>query len=84
MLLRCQGKLLQGSGPDDVLVECAVFGPSVIESVLNCNQYVRALIGILTEEDLIHSLLLQMFWHCNNKAMYPELTEVEIQQTTLA
>ena len=29
VLLRCQGKLLHGSGPDDALIECGVFGPGV-------------------------------------------------------
>ena len=47
VLLRCQGKLLRGSGPDDALVECAVFGPGVIESVLTGSHYVRALTGML-------------------------------------
>ena len=45
VLLRYQGKLLRGSGPDDALIECAVFGPGVIESVLNGSHYVRALTG---------------------------------------
>ena len=30
VLLRCQGKLLRGSGIDDALVECGVFGPGVL------------------------------------------------------
>ena len=30
VLLRCQGKLLRDSVPDDTLIECAVFGPSII------------------------------------------------------
>jgi len=43
VLLKCQGKLLKGSGPDDALIECAVFGPGVMESVWNGSHYVRAL-----------------------------------------
>ena len=42
VLLRCQGKLLRGSGPDDAVVECGVFGPGVVESVLNGSHSVRA------------------------------------------
>ena len=34
-VFRCQGKLLQGSGPDDALIEYAMFVPSVIELVLH-------------------------------------------------
>ena len=73
VLLRCQGKLLRGSGPDDALVECAVFGPGVIESVLNGSHYVRALTGMLIVEDLIRSLQWEMFWHHKDKAAYPVL-----------
>lgn len=47
VLLRCQGKLLRGSGPDDALVECAVFGPVVIVGVKRQPLYVRALTGML-------------------------------------
>ena len=57
------GKLLRGSGPDDALIESGVFGPGVIESVLNGSHYVRALIGMLIVEDLIRSLQWQAFWH---------------------
>ena len=84
VLLRCQGKLLQGSGPDDALVESTIFGPGVIESVLNGSHYVRALTGMLIVEDLIRSLQWQMFWRHKDKADYPELAEVEKLQTTLA
>ena len=61
VLLRCQGKLLRGSGSDDAQIECGVFGPGVIESVLNGSHYVRALTGMLMVEDLIRSLQLQLF-----------------------
>lgn len=84
VLLRCQGKLLRSSGPDDALIECAVFGPGVIESVLNGSHYVRALTGMLIVEDLIRSLQWQMFWHQKDKASYPALAQVNALQATLA
>ncbi|KAH3729207.1 hypothetical protein DPMN_055173 [Dreissena polymorpha] len=62
VLLRCQGKLLRGSGLDDALMECGVFGPGVIETVLNGSHYARALTGMLMVEDLIHKLEWQAFW----------------------
>ena len=46
ILLRCQGRLLRGSGIDDGLVECDVFGPGVKDSALNGSHYVRSLICI--------------------------------------
>ena len=82
VLLRCLGKLLRGSGPDDALVECAMFG--VIESVLNGSHYVRALTGMLIVEDVIRSLQWEMFWQHNDKAAYPVLAQVQALQTTLA
>ena len=53
VLLRNQGILLRGSGPDDALIECAVFGPGVIESVLHVSHYVRALTGMLIVKYMI-------------------------------
>ncbi|KAH3803977.1 hypothetical protein DPMN_132249 [Dreissena polymorpha] len=42
VLLRRQSKLLRGSGLDDALIECGVFGPGVIETLMNGSHYVRA------------------------------------------
>ncbi|KAL8598865.1 hypothetical protein ACOMHN_015444 [Nucella lapillus] len=84
ILLRCQGKLLRGSGLDDALVECGVFGRGVIESALNGTHYVRALTGMLIVEDLIRSLQWQMFWQHKDQTAYPELEQVQALQTSLA
>jgi hypothetical protein len=84
VLLRCQGKFLRGSGPDDALIECAVFGPGVMESMLNGSHYIWALTGMLIVEDLIRSLQWQMFWHHKDKTAYPVLAQVMALQTTLA
>ena len=42
VLLRCAGKLLKGTGFDDAMVECDVFGQVDIESALNGTHYARA------------------------------------------
>jgi len=39
--------LLTLAGPDDALIECGVFGPGVIQSVLNGNHYVRAVTSLV-------------------------------------
>lgn len=54
VLLRCQIKLIQGSDPDDALIECAVFGPVVIESVMNGSHCVT---GILIVRNLIRCIM---------------------------
>ncbi len=84
VLLRCQGKLLRGSGSDDALIECGIFGPGVIESVLNGSHYYRALTGMLILEDLIRSFQWQTFWDSKDKAAYPVLEKVSALQATLA
>ena len=83
VLLRCQGKLLQGSGLDDALIECGVFGPGVIETVLNGSHYVRALTGMLMVEDVIHKLEWQAFWKHKGKATYPVLEQMKELQNML-
>ena len=47
ILLKYLGKYLRGSGPDDALIECSVFGPGVLETVLNGTHFVRSLTGTL-------------------------------------
>ena len=84
VLLKCQGKLLRGSGPDDALIECAVFRTVVIESVLNGSHYVRALTGMLIVEDLIRSLQWKIFWKYKDKDAYPVLSQLQLIQTMLA
>ncbi len=84
VLLRCQGKLLRGSGIDDALVECGVFGPGVLESALNGGHYVRAITGMLIVEDLIRSLQWMIFWQHKEKEAYPVLDDVKALATTLA
>ncbi|KAH3886935.1 hypothetical protein DPMN_010948 [Dreissena polymorpha] len=71
VLLRCQGKLLRGYGLDDALIECGVFGPGGIETVLNGSHCLRALTGLLMVEDLIHKLEWQTFWTHKDKATIP-------------
>ena len=83
VLLRCQGKLLRGSGLDDALVECGVFGSGVIESALTDHHYVRALTGMLIVEDVIRSLQWQTFWQKQDRNAYPELQQIHALRTSL-
>ncbi|KAH3870576.1 hypothetical protein DPMN_033764 [Dreissena polymorpha] len=72
-LHRCQGKHLRGSGLDDVLLECWVFGTGAIEILLNGSHYLRALTGMLMVEDLIHKLKWKAFWTHKDEETYPVL-----------
>lgn len=85
VLLKIQGKFLRGSGVDDAFIECAVFGPGVVEAVLNGSHYVRSLAGVLMVEDLVMKLVWQEFWRHNNKQNYhPALQHVAAFQKKLA
>ena len=70
ILLKCQGRLLRGSGIDDALVECEVFGKGVLESVLNGTHYYRSFAGMLIVEDIILSLMWRAFWESHDKKYY--------------
>ena len=63
IILRCAGKLLRGTGIDDAMIECEIFGPVVIESALNGSHYVRALTGVLIVEDFIMKMVWKAFWN---------------------
>ncbi len=60
-----------------------MFGPGVIESVLNGSHYVRAINGMLIVEDMIRSLQWNIFWNTKNSAAYPVLTLLQALQMTL-
>ena len=73
IILRCAGKLLRGTGIDDAMIECEIFGPVVIESALNGSHYVRALTGVLIVEDVIMRMVWKAFWKVKSKDDYPVL-----------
>ncbi|KAH3694238.1 hypothetical protein DPMN_081678 [Dreissena polymorpha] len=67
----------RGFGLDDALIQCGVFGPGVIETVLYGSHLVRALTVMLMVEDLIHKLEWQAFWSNKDKATYPVLEQMK-------
>ena len=69
------GKYLRGSGPDDALIECSVFGPGVLETVLNGTHFVRSLTGTLIVEDVVIKLLWEEFWKHHDRKKYPALQQ---------
>ena len=75
ILLKYLGKYLRGSGPDDALIECSVFGPGVLETVLNGTHFVRSLTGTLIVEDVVIKLLWEEFWKHHDRSKYPVLQQ---------
>ena len=83
IILRCAGKLLRGTGIDDAMIECEIFGPVVIESALNGSHYVRALTGVLIVEDVIMRMVWKAFWKVKSKDDYPVLNKINTIQEKL-
>ena len=83
IILRCAGKLLRGTGIDDAMIECEIFGPVVIESALNGSHYVRALTGVLIVEDFIMKMVWKAFWNVKSKEAYPVLNKINTIQEKL-
>ena len=64
---------MRGTGIDDALVECEIFGPVVVESALNGSHYVRALTEMLIVKDVMR-MAWKAFWDVKSKEVYPVLT----------
>ena len=77
ILQKCAGKLLRGSGFDDLLIECGTFGQGVMETVLNGKHYYRALAGLLILEDLILSMQWKAFFLTHNQKDYKCLPNLQ-------
>ena len=77
VLQRCSGKLVRGSGLEDAFVECGVFGPGAIETVLTGKHYYRSLAGFLMLDDLITYMQWNAFWLTHKRENYPFLPQLQ-------
>ena len=84
ILQKCAGKLLRGSGLDDLMVECGAFGQDVMETVLTGKHYYTALAGLLILEDLIVCMQWNAFFliYCQND--YTCIPDLQNQGKSLA
>ena len=62
ILLKCAGRYLQGSGVEDALIECDVFGKQTLHSVIEGTHYVRSMKGIIIISDMLSALAWGSFW----------------------
>ena len=76
--LRVAGKLLKGTGIDDAMVECGIFGPVVISSALDGTHYARAFTGMLVVEDVVMCMAWKAFWKVHNVRDYLVLVDVQV------
>ena len=61
-LLRCIGTYLEGSGMEDALIECGIFGVKTLEQWVSGSHYSRSFYGMLVVEEVIHHLQWDAFW----------------------
>ena len=77
VLMRCNGKLMRGSGFEDAFVETGVFGPGVLETVLSGGHYYRSLAGNIFLDNLITYYQWNAFWSVNKKESYKCMPQLE-------
>ena len=66
VLLRCAGRYISGSGLDDALIKCGVFGPKTLSPVISGGHYVRSFKGMLIVLEVTASLKWSAFWAAND------------------
>ena len=70
--LRCAGQYLRGSGLEDAFIECRIYGPKTLESVLTGKHYYRSFSGHIMLGEAIEVLKLEAFWQCHDKEEFLE------------
>ena len=82
--LRCAGQFLRGSGLEDAFIECRIYGPKTLESVLTGKHYYRSFSGHIMLGESIEILKLEAFWECHDKEQFREgLEKLENLQNLL-
>lgn len=81
--LGCLGKNLKGSGAEIILTESSVFGPNVVESVLNGKNYVRSLKGLQLLKEAFSRLQWAEFLRQNGKMQkYKSQLDILVEMRT--
>ena len=74
--LKCAGKYIRGSGVSDAMIECGLFGPKSVETVLNGSHYYRSFNGIIMLAEAIERLRYEAFWKQADHSSFNELEEM--------
>lgn len=62
IIISCLGQYLEESGIKEALIECEIFGPKVVESMLKGNHYSRGVRGMTIVAEALQRLLLRQFF----------------------
>ena len=61
VIIACCGKYLEDVGVDSIFVENEVYGPAIVNTVMNGGNYVRGIHGMAILSEVLHILLLKQF-----------------------
>lgn len=74
VLLLCAGRYLSGSGVDNALTECEVFGRRTLAAVLSSQ--VKSSQGMFIVSQVLETLAWQAFWRHNGTTNMPVLGSI--------
>ena len=73
--MKCAGKFLRGCGVEDTFIECRMFGPNTVETVLSGGHYYRSWAGLLLVADAIEHLRAEEYWKTEDSQQFVKCIE---------
>ena len=73
--LKCAGKFIKGSGAEDAFIECGLYGPKSVQTILGGTHYYRSFNGLTMLSEAIERLKFKAFWASVNQNLYKNAVE---------
>ena len=73
--LKCAGKYIKGCGAEDAYIECSLFGPKLVETVMNGSHYYRSFNGLMMLAEAVERLRFEAFWGTVDRVQFNEIAE---------
>ena len=61
VVIHCPVRYITGSGMDDAIIVCGIFGIKTLDAVLEGKHYVHAFQGMLIVSEIVESLIWKAF-----------------------
>ena len=74
--LKCAGKYIKGCGAEDAYIECSLFGPKSVETVMNGSHYYRSFNGLMMLAEAVERLRFEAFWGTVDRVQFNEIAEI--------
>ena len=75
VIMACLGKYLKGTGIDKVLIKTEIYGPILLERVLNGGHYADANRAYSLITEILHVLQLDTIFTENDKMQYDQFID---------